>query len=139
MLRRLAIAHVRASRPAARMLSQSKPKPPSLPGKVARPCIVLLRSRSCSPSRLCKVVQIASSWVRAYAVTALGAKLARADGVGQPEHDRRHLAAAPPRRLVVIIIIVVVVVVRAPLRPVDVLDELAAVRRAPERVGPLRK
>ena len=43
------------------------------------------------------------------------------------------------RRLVVVIIIVVVVVVRAPLRPVDVLDELAAVRRAPERVGPLRK
>ena len=43
------------------------------------------------------------------------------------------------RPLVVIIIIVVVVVVRAPLRPVDVLDELAAVRRAPERVGALRE
>ena len=49
----------------------------------------------------------------------------------------RLLRRGPPRRLVVVIIIVVVVVVRAPLRPVDVLDELAAVRRAPERVRAL--
>ena len=37
MLRRLAIAHVRASRPAARMLSQSKPKPPSPPARPTSP------------------------------------------------------------------------------------------------------
>ena len=62
----------------------------------------------------------------------------------RPVRTERRRETIRPRssaggRFAALLFLALVVVVRAPLRPVDVLDELAAVRRAPERVGPLRK